>query len=116
MMPLIVGQELWRVAQYRNSDCRTVKVTKIGRKWATLDNGERVNKQTLYIDGGNGAVWPSKEAHARHVELQAAWSRFQKLAANSYRVPTDVCINQIENAARSLFKRSVTAIDGGTES
>lgn len=106
-MTLTVGQELWRVAMYRNGDARTVKVAKVGRKWVTLDNGERIDKESMRLDGGNSEVWPSKEAHARYVELQSAWMKFRQLLAHTYRVPADVGLNQIENAARSLFKQSV---------
>lgn len=105
--PLKLGQELWRVARYRYSDAGIVKVVKIGRRWATLDNDERIDKATLRLAEGNGGVWPSKDAYDRHLALETAWQAFRRLMDRQYRIPDGVGLNQIENAARALFGCSV---------
>ena len=49
---LTVGQELWYVSRRRYSTNKWVTVTKVGRKWATLDTGQRIDIETWEVDGG----------------------------------------------------------------
>jgi len=63
-----VGQQLWYVPHYRRYDNSTfVTVSKIGRKWATVEPARypRFDLVTLRADGGGysipGTYWLSKE-------------------------------------------------------
>lgn len=92
-MDLAVGQELWMVP----SDARyversmLVKVCKVGRKWAELENyNGRVSIESGWIDGGKfsspGRCWPSKEAWDLEQRRLAAWGELKSLAGG-YSIP-----------------------------
>ena len=53
MSKLEVGQELLYVPAYHRKKPRMVKVIKVGRRWATLDNRSRIDMQTLEAGGGD---------------------------------------------------------------
>lgn len=51
-----VGQTLWwEGSRY----AYTLTIERVGRRWLTLDNGYRVDRQTLIADGG-GYVSPGR--------------------------------------------------------
>jgi hypothetical protein len=53
-MTITVGQELWFVYSdhyHRRGKDEVAKVTKVGRKWAELSNGYRVDLHTLIAEG-----------------------------------------------------------------
>ena len=90
-MKLQVGQALWYVPD-RHGDQQEVKVTAIGRKWASLDNGWRANKETLALDGGdyspNASLWHSEAEYKtrmlvdeslRQLRTQIAYSRSDEI-------------------------------------
>jgi len=53
MKKLIEGQKLWWVPQRnRHAHEKEVTVLKVGRKWAQLDNHERIDLETLVADAG----------------------------------------------------------------
>lgn len=104
---LTVGQELWLVPD--RGMARAVKVVKVGRKWAELDNRDRVDMNTMKLDGGEyaspGQCYLSREVHDREVELRIAWAYFSGLVCDHRHGPPEgVTIAQIANAQRALFK------------
>lgn len=62
------GQTLWLVpSRYRHSgEPREVTITKVGRKWLTLNNGYRAAVDGLALDGGEysspGVCYLTREA------------------------------------------------------
>ena len=97
---LQVGQELWYVpADRRNVDqARTVRVEKVGRKWAKLnDYHGQVSIETMWLDGGKysplGKCWLSKEAWEAEIKLNATWNDFQRRL--SHQPPDGVTLETI---------------------
>ena len=109
-MELKVGQTLWYVPNERRGMPHHVTVLKVGRKWADIGHGRRISIETLCVDGGEysspGTSYLSKEDHDKEVALNKAWRRFMDMARYANR-PQGVRLSQIENAARSLFGKSV---------
>ena len=80
---LSVGQQLfWEPTNSHRESTRMVVVTRVGRKWATLDNGERVDLDTLWADGGQysspGRCWPSEQAYRVALEADQIWMAFKR--------------------------------------
>tara|TARA_R110000868_G_scaffold236522_2_gene490554 strand:- start:679 stop:1029 length:351 start_codon:yes stop_codon:yes gene_type:complete len=83
--PLKVGDMLWMVESRRGglNGGRTVTVTKIGRKWATLDfpswRPYRIDMETWRVDGGEysspARCYASEEVFQQTVRLDASWRR-----------------------------------------
>jgi hypothetical protein len=77
---LTVGQKLWWVYfdSRRVNEGREVTVTKVGRKWAELDNRDRIDVESLVADGRgyspDGRCWVSKEAYDLE-QLRLRWMR-----------------------------------------
>lgn len=72
-MKLSEGQKLWWVPQHSlGMKGREVTVLKVGRKWAELDNGERIDLETLISDGGRYA--PNGRCYLR-MNRPRLWSR-----------------------------------------
>ena len=76
-----IGRELWAV-QTMNGKPRgfVVKVTKVGRKWITLDNGWRCDRVTGIVDGGAysppGKVYATKQFWLDELENKRVWDIF----------------------------------------
>jgi len=106
MEKLTEGQILWWVPQsQRHALPREVTVTKVGRKWAQLDNRERIDLETLVADGGGfsapGCCYLSQEHHEGVMALHKAWDGLKRdLEYKS--VPTGVTAADIA-AARQLL-------------
>jgi hypothetical protein len=104
------NQVLWRVPESRRGNPGPATVIKVGRKWASLDNGEKIGKESLVMECGgykpHATYWHSPEEFERARELAAAWSSFRKAVDESWRCPKGAGINQIENARRAIFKDS----------
>lgn len=119
-MTLQVGQQLWYVPNKRPGQPYFVTVLKVGRKWAEIGHRRRISIEGLFVDGGQysspGRCYLSKEDHEKEVALNSAWARFMEMARYANR-PEGVRLSQIENAARSLFGKSVLpaspVADGG---
>lgn len=106
MTTLEVGQKLWMVPAVRYlGEPRWVTVTKVGRKWASIDiRGYRIDLTTLRIDGAThaspGRCWLSKTAYDDVASADRAW---QSLRANMNRWrPDAVTREDIATAARLL--------------
>lgn len=99
---LVVGQELWWVpSNLRASDPHCVKVTKVGRKWATLDNWERIEMTTLHADGGQftspGRCWLSQAEYEAERDRQKLWSEFRIMTRDMWRAPDGVLADEIRH-------------------
>ena len=79
-----VGQKLYVVTSGLRGRGREEyqEITKIGRRWLTLDNRNctrRIDKENLYVDGGQysspGRAYLSKEDYDHEVLLGKLWSR-----------------------------------------
>ena len=81
MSKLTVGQELLYVPAYHRKKPRMVKVIKVGRRWATLDNRSRIDMQTLEADGGDysspGRCYNSPEEYEEHLRLYSLYGRLK---------------------------------------
>jgi hypothetical protein len=113
-----IGQKLWYVPPMRGGAPHEVTVTKIGRVWGYFDgsySGSRFDLKTLTIDSqySSGKLYLTREQHDREVALNRAWREFVKEVNNRYTVPPGATINQIDNAMRSLFKRSALQANAG---
>ena len=75
---LSVGLPLWWVPAISSAPARTVTVRKIGRKWAELDNSQRIDINTWQADGRGypspGTCYASEDEFRARVELEEAWA------------------------------------------
>ena len=82
-----------------------VKVTKVGRVWSYLDNGYRIDLQTLRADAGQypspGRAWNSKEEYDASVARDKLWLIFRMLV-REVRVDNDLTIEKIVKAADAI--------------
>lgn len=80
-------------------------MAKVGRTWATLSNGYRVDVRSWEADGGDygppGHCYASIEAYEAEVAQARAWSSFRKDVP--LRPPAGVSAADIE-AARKLLR------------
>lgn len=102
---LSVGQKLCFVGTHRyNKGPTEVTVTKIGRKWAYLDNGEKIDSVTLWADGGQygspGRCWLSEHDWMQEQERCRLWLELHKRL--SFRPPDGVSIDTIRQASAML--------------
>lgn len=109
--PLHEGQEVYFVSNLYGRTS-TPTVVKAGRRWATLSNGHRADKETWLVDGGEyaspGTLWPDAKAHEAWVKVV---SEYQKFRINVSGYPKDgVTLDDI-SAARKLLR-----LDTDTES
>lgn len=107
MNDLQVGQTLYFVGRDRyHGPARDVTVTKIGRKWASLDNGYRISLESLYADGGQyaspGRCWPNREAYEAALYRAHKWSALRKWLDHKYSPPEGVTVEQMQQAAKLL--------------
>jgi hypothetical protein len=106
---LTVGQELWFVPHpdRARGTPHAVTVTKVGRKWAEIDNGKwRISVATLAVDGAGynapARCYVSREAYEAEQERQALWRALWRHLEHKYVAPDDLCIEQIKVAAMAL--------------
>jgi hypothetical protein len=104
---LTVGMELYWVPTDSQKP-HAVTVIKVGRTWATLSNGERIDKVTWkgepknYGHQVNGHVYKSEREYRDEVELQAAWDKLRRdLHYATQRTPV-VTIEAIKQVRSSL--------------
>lgn len=103
MAKLTVGQKLYWVSVYGNAP-HWVTVTKVGKKWAYLDNKERVGVNDLMADGkgysSHATCYFSKELYEETVELAKAWGELKRDITNHS--SARVTIEDIKNARTLL--------------
>jgi hypothetical protein len=118
-MTLTIGQKLWFVPDRRSGMAREVTVSKIGRKWASLDTwGDlRIDVSTLQADGRGysspGRCYFSHAAWEAEVALDAAWTALWRDMHDTYRRRDGVTVENIQ-AARKLL--NLDACRSGVES
>jgi hypothetical protein len=99
------GQTVWLVLSDNRHTCRPARITRVGRKWATLDDGNRFDVTNGLLDGRNysspGRVWLSSEAHAQHVELVKSWRQLNS-ATDAYAPPAGLTLERIAQARELL--------------
>lgn len=116
MKKLIEGQKLWWVPQRnRHAHEKEVTVLKVGRKWAQLDNHERIDLETLVADAGqytpSGCCYLSREEYEQAGALTQAWSKLKRDLQYG-RTPDGVTIGDIEAARQLLGLPSNTEVSG----
>ena len=110
---LKVGDVLWYVPSThynRTAQGQSVTVTKVGRKWATLDgtwHDLRVDMDDGWrADGGEyrspGRAYRSREAYEARVALSAAWEPFRRRVGATMTPPDSVDLEWISAAAERL--------------
>lgn len=101
---LSVGHKLWYVPSERwHGKPREVVVTKVGRKWATIESDGReigrVDKDSLIVDGGGysspGHCCRDRATHEAEVAKRAAWDSLRQAMRDQYRIPADLTTEQI---------------------
>jgi len=100
-----VGMEVWVVPPYGRP--RAAKVTKIGRKWVTLDGGrERFEAETMHLDSGGfgspGTVWLSEDEWKDHAARNDAWRKLKN--SMPWDVPKRITLDRINELIAELSK------------
>ena len=101
---LTVGQKLWCVPSQRRGSPHEVTVEKVGRKWANIGYRDRIDIETLRIDGGEysspGTCYVSKQAYEDEIKLGQAWEAFRR--SIDYSTPKGITIERIQEAQKIL--------------
>lgn len=107
--PLVVGQELYFVpSDLRWRSPSTVRVTKIGRRWAYIDRGydSRIDKETWVVDGHGygspGRCYRSEADWRSHCRRTEAWFAIRKFLAGYGPIPDRVTLSDLERVAEIL--------------
>ncbi len=99
------GMSLWWVGSNNRKTQEEVTVTKVGRKWATLSNGLRIDIETLAADGGQyvspGQCYESRQVYEQAIALHIAWQKFRADVRDMQR-PAHMTIEKIAEI-RSLL-------------
>jgi hypothetical protein len=100
-----VGDELYFVQSIRYPSPKTVKVTKVGRKWFEIDNGRwRADVNTWVVDGRGyhspGTLYPNEEIYLAKKERQLLWGQLRRGIENKWK--TDLSADQIRHVAAIL--------------
>lgn len=106
-MKLEVGQKLWFVpGTYSNARGREVVVVHIGRKWAELADSNRVEIETLKVDGGKygylGQCYLTRQEHEKSEALRREWSDFCHALSGWTRPPEGMTREKIVEARKLL--------------
>lgn len=106
MAKLIEGQTLWWVPrQTKHSQAKEVTVTKVGRKWAQLDNHHRIDIETLIADSGGysppGACYVNREGYEEELAISKAWACL-KQDMQYINIPAGVSAADIASARQLL--------------
>lgn len=84
----------------------TTQITKVGRKWVECGMHGRFDRQTLVRDGGEysspGRAYLSADDWHAEQELEEAWSTFRQAIGRDHRVPKDLTIEKLKEAAAAL--------------
>lgn len=99
------GQSLWWVGSDNAKTQRAVTITKIGRKWATLSNGHRIDIESMAVDGGGynppGECYESQQAYEQAIALIVAWQKLTR-DLSGMRCPAHMTIEKIAQARALL--------------
>lgn len=106
-----VGDTVW-VQHIDNPERgRLQTVTKVGKKWVTLDTRIRFDSETGEVDAGKYTpmeeVFPDEEAARYEQFRKEAWIRFYREVKSSYGVPPEgLTLEDIEHMTLILRKGS----------
>lgn len=101
------GQKLWLVPSQRYmGGPYEVTITKVGRKWLTLNNGYRAAVDGLALDGGEyaspGVCYLTREAYEIEKALNDAWSKLRRDIDMARRAPNELTVQCIHDARKLL--------------
>lgn len=104
---LTVDQQLWWAPSEPRSPSYAVTVVALGRKWATLSNGEKIGLKSLRGRenpdyGRAGVCYLTKDAHDAVIEARGAYSDMRK--AMGYGLPRAGVTAADIAAARKLLR------------
>lgn len=105
-MELVPGMKLfWAYNDHRRGRNETVTVTKVGRKWADLDNCPRIDVKTLIADGGKysspGRCYYSEDEYKNQLAINNAWYNLcKKLEFRS--PPKDMTLEKMQQVEELL--------------
>ena len=103
---LVIGQKLWFVPSQRCRAKEEVTVTKVGRKWATISNGLRIDLATWEADGDEyispGVCYKSKDDYDARCRLRESWDRVRTCIARTYRVPCGFTQDTVDQLAKQF--------------
>ncbi len=95
-----VGQTLWCVTErdrrYGTDAGVEVRVTKVGRKWATVaqfHDDRPINPSDIGVDGGwkpNDDYYLSRQHYRDHVEAERLWHAIREAASGYQRPPVSL--------------------------
>jgi len=118
---LTVGMELWWVPanQYRNKE--SVRVEKVGRKWATLSNGHRIDVSNLHGDcegySSPGRAWPSQADHEAYMGIVIAWRDLRNDIYKMWTAPAEIDVQTINVVRKTIGLEVASALTqtGGSD-
>lgn len=103
-----LGQKLWFVGIGKNPRQFEVEVTKVGRLWATLDDGRYRCDTNGRVDGGEyqspGHCYVSREAYDLERTRSVAWWKFKRMVADLPEMPSWMALDELAQMAASLGK------------
>lgn len=101
-----VGQEVFVVMKNRRSLGGLRRIEKVGRRWITIKGGDRFDKGTMLLDGGNhsspGRVYLSEDEYRQQVLRSKAWNNLRYKVDRQFRPIEGVTIEAMQEAARLL--------------
>jgi hypothetical protein len=100
----VVGQTVYaRAVRGRNTSKNTV-IEKIGKKWITLDIGERFDPETMKSDGNGYAsmyeIYVSEDEYNNIVSLRMRWNDFVNGLKNG--VPSHITHNKMDELEKII--------------
>jgi hypothetical protein len=98
---LTVGQTVYVFPHFMNGAHAERKVLKVGRVWAKLDNGYRIELARMVTEDGT-AVYASLEQKAEEDHLRQAWREFKRDIDRFYSAPVGMTIDKINAARKTL--------------
>lgn len=107
-MKLQVGQKLFYVSssRWRTNPTRWLAITKVGRKWAYLENGDRVYVETLFVDGAGystpGRCYLTEEEYQKEKHKTECWRVLWNWVDARHQIPRETNIEAIQAAANAL--------------
>lgn len=104
MAKLTVGQKLWYVPTRGYGLPCEVTITKVGSKWAELDNRRRLNMEAMrvvYGDSHCGECVIDRDQYETEQARRKAWDAL-RIGAHHHRLPETVTTDAIYQAAALL--------------
>lgn len=98
-----IGQKLWLVPFTRYYRQQEVEIANVGRKYLTLTNKNRVDKDTLIISN-IGACYLSEDAYRASIATEEAWKELLKrLEPHRWKAPDGISFDEIEQVGKLIF-------------